>query len=132
MDHYSPNSKLGRMSMLSSTLGVQTRVLDFFHIDVKPGEDKFKLWTKFDKCGIFTIEMARWSTRISWRICLIRIGIGSWNKCMNIGSLVRLPPNKRVESFVINRVSYFYQQEGVVMASLRIWNGRIAISSLRE
>jgi len=36
---------------------VPTRVFDFFHIDVKPREDKFKLWTKFDKCGIFTIEM---------------------------------------------------------------------------
>ena len=47
---------------------------------------------------------------------------------MDIISLVRLPPNKKVESFVINKVSYFYQQEDVVMASLRIWNGRIAIS----
>jgi len=38
---------------------------------------------------------------------------------------VRFPLQKKVESFVINKLSYFYLQNGAVMASLKVWNGNI-------
>jgi hypothetical protein len=47
--------------------------------------------------------------------------------------LVRFPPDKKVENFVINDGTYFYLNGGEVMASLKIWNGDIVpVGKLEE
>jgi hypothetical protein len=47
--------------------------------------------------------------------------------------LVRFPPDKKVKNFVINDGTYFYLNEGTVMASLKVWNGNIVpVSKLQE
>lgn len=37
-------------------MGSASKGLGFFHIDVEEKENRFKLWTGFDNCGIFTVE----------------------------------------------------------------------------
>lgn len=37
-------------------MGSANRGLGFFHVDVEERADRFKLWTGFDNCGVFTIE----------------------------------------------------------------------------
>lgn len=38
-------------------LGTANKGLGFFHVDVEEKEDRFKLWTGFDNCSIFTVEV---------------------------------------------------------------------------
>lgn len=37
-------------------MGSASKGLGFFHLDVSQDEDRFKLWSGFDNCGVFTIE----------------------------------------------------------------------------
>lgn len=110
--------------------------LGFFHVNVKEKENRFKLWTGFDNFGIFVLESG----------CLDQEGIIShlkrffdqdwpWHLKQLDGSkyLVRFPPDKRVENFVIDDGTYVYLNNGSMMASLKIWNGNIVpIGKLEE
>lgn len=47
--------------------------------------------------------------------------------------LIRFPPDKKVENFVINDGTYFYLNDGEVIASLKVWNGNIVpVGKLEE
>ena len=41
---------------LHSTWRVPIEDWVFFHVDVEEKAKRFKLWTRFDNCGVFTIE----------------------------------------------------------------------------
>ena len=36
-------------------MGSSCKGLGFFHVDVSPDDDRFKLWNGFENCGVFTI-----------------------------------------------------------------------------
>jgi hypothetical protein len=37
-------------------MGSACKGLGFFHVNVSQDESRFKLWTGFDNCGVFSIE----------------------------------------------------------------------------
>jgi hypothetical protein len=117
-------------------LGSSNRGLGFFHVDVEEKANRFKLWTGFDNCAVFTIEEGTMSQEDIINN-LKRLFDQNWNwqlkQLEEFKFLVRFPPEKRVENVVINNVSFFYLQDNEVQASLRVWNGNIEpISSLKE
>jgi hypothetical protein len=117
-------------------MGSANRGLGFFHIDVEEKADRFKLWTGFDNCGVFTIEEGVMSQEdIIKNLKMLFDPNWCWQLKQLDDSkfLVRFPPEKKVENVVINNVSFFYLQNNEVQASLRVWNGNIEpISSLKE
>lgn len=117
-------------------MGSASDGLGFFHIDLVPGEERFKLWSGFDNCGVLTVEEGEMDQDTLLKH-LRDIFDANWNwqlKSMDEFSyLVRFPPDLRVDRIVINKTSYFYLEDSTVMISLREWNGNIEpVSSLTE
>lgn len=115
--------------------GSANKGLGFFHIDVAHQENRFKLWTGFDNCEIFIVKegvldpdnllqllRAQFDPVCGWQL----------RSMDEFTYLVKFPPGLRVHRIVINKTSYFYLDDGV-MISLREWNGKIEpVSSLNE
>lgn len=121
---------------IAQFMGSSNRGLGFFHVDVEEKPDRFKLWTGFDNCGVFTIEegvMSQEDIIKNLRMLFEQEWPWQLKQLDEFRFLVRFPPEKRVDNIVINNVSFFYLQNDEVQASLRVWNGNIEpISRLKE
>ena len=109
-------------------MGSASKGLGFFHLDVEEKVNKFKLWIRFDNCGIFTVEEGELDQEgiISH---LKKVFDKDWvwqlKELEDYKYLVIFPPDKKVDNFVINDGTYFYLNDGTVIGSLKIWNGNI-------
>ena len=117
-------------------MGSSCKGLGFFHVDVSPDDDRFKLWNGFENCGVFTIEEGEMDQETILRN-LRELFDADWpwqlRSMDEFSYLVRFSPGQRVDKIVINKISYFYLEKGTVMASLKVWNGNIEpVSSLTE
>jgi hypothetical protein len=111
-------------------LGIANRGLGFYHIDVAPKEGRFRHWAGLDNYGVFTVEGDIDEQGILDNLRNLFDQNWDWQlkTIDDFSYLVRFPPSKKVESFVISKISYFYLNKDGVMASpsLKAWNGDTA------
>lgn len=85
--------------------------LGFIHIDVEERENRFKLWNGFENCGIITIEDGFLEKEdIVAHLKKVFDEAWPWHlKALedDYKFMVRFPPDKKVENFVINDGTYF-------------------------
>jgi hypothetical protein len=111
-------------------MGSASNGLGFFHLDVEEKENMFKLWIGFDNCEIFTIkdgELDQEGIISHLRKVFNKDWVWQLKQLEDYKYLVRIPPNKKAKNFVINDGTYFYLNDGTVMASLEVLNGNIIL-----
>ncbi|CAN6381129.1 unnamed protein product [Urochloa humidicola] len=104
--------------------------LSFYHIDVAARQNRFRHWSGFDNYGVFTIEEGELTKEDVIQTLREQVD-KEWNwKLMQMEEyrfLVKFPLKKKVEDIVLGRVTYFYLQRDLVMASLRVWMGILSL-----
>lgn len=83
-------------------MGSANKGLRFFHVDVEEKQDRFKLWTGFDNCGVFTIEEGVMSQEDILKN-LKDLFDKDW-----LWQLKQLDEFMFLFRFVINNISFFY------------------------
>ncbi|CAN6363764.1 unnamed protein product [Urochloa humidicola] len=117
-----------RPQLAAQYYGSANKGLGFYHIDVSQRAGRFKHWAGFENFGVFTVEEGE-LTEEEIVLSLRRQIDKDWDwKLMKMEEykyLVKFPPNKKVESIVLGKATYFYLKRETVMASLRVWDGDI-------
>jgi len=102
--------------------------LGFYHIDVGARDNRFSHWNGMDNFGVLSIvegEMDEAGILENLRELFDKDWNWQLKKTDDTSYIVRFPPSRKVENFVIGKASLFQLNRPKVVASLSVWNGDV-------